>query len=66
MAADPHNVVRLILPHADAGHPGDAYSDAARLLRDWQDEGILVPDPSRPCTSTSRPCRGEAGSFSAG
>ena len=24
---------------------GAGYDDAARLLRDWQDEGILVPDP---------------------
>ena len=23
----------------------DAYADAARLMRDWQDDGILVPDP---------------------
>jgi uncharacterized protein (DUF1015 family) len=45
LAADPHNVVRLILPREDAGHPGAAYSDAARLLREWQDTGILVPDP---------------------
>jgi uncharacterized protein (DUF1015 family) len=45
-AADPHNVVRLILPRHDAAEPGDAYADAARLLRDWQDEGILVPDRS--------------------
>ena len=26
-------------------HSGTAYDDAARLLRDWQAEGILVPDP---------------------
>jgi uncharacterized protein (DUF1015 family) len=72
LAADPHNVVRLILPrrgagntgavHAEAAVPaaapgglangwgapaatGTAYDDAARLLRDWQDQGILVPDP---------------------
>ncbi len=45
-AADPHNVVRLILPRHDAGDPGDAYADAARLLRDWQEQGILVPDHS--------------------
>ena len=44
-AADPHNVVRLILPRHDAGNPGDAYSDAAQLFRDWQEQGILVPDP---------------------
>jgi uncharacterized protein (DUF1015 family) len=24
---------------------GAAYADAARLMRDWQDSGILVPDP---------------------
>jgi uncharacterized protein (DUF1015 family) len=44
-AADPHNVVRLILPRHDAGNPGDAYTDAARLFRDWQEQGILLPDP---------------------
>jgi uncharacterized protein (DUF1015 family) len=53
LASDPHNIVRLILPRQDAHNPGSgngsptepAYADAARLLRDWQDEGILVPDP---------------------
>ncbi len=30
---------------AAAAHSGTAYDDAARLLRDWQAEGILVPDP---------------------
>jgi uncharacterized protein (DUF1015 family) len=45
LASDPHNVVRLILPRHDAGNPGDAYTDAARLLDEWQDAGILVPDP---------------------
>jgi uncharacterized protein (DUF1015 family) len=44
-AADPHNVVRLILPRHDAGNPGDAYGDAAQLFRDWQEQGILLPDP---------------------
>ena len=44
LAADPHNVVRLILPRHDAGDPGDAYTDAAGLLREWQAAGILVPD----------------------
>jgi uncharacterized protein (DUF1015 family) len=44
-AADPHNVVRLILPRHDAGNPGDAYTDAAHLLREWQEQGILQPDP---------------------
>jgi uncharacterized protein (DUF1015 family) len=54
LASDPHNIVRLILPRQDAhnrragnGAPAEpAYADAARLLRDWQDEGILVPDPA--------------------
>ncbi|HEX3388097.1 MAG TPA: DUF1015 domain-containing protein [Streptosporangiaceae bacterium] len=40
--ADPHNVVRLILPRQDPGRPGEEYRDAARLLADWQREGILV------------------------
>jgi len=40
--ADPHNVVRLILPSQDPGRPGEEYHDAARLLGDWQREGILV------------------------
>jgi len=61
LASDPHNIVRLILPRHIAHNPrtagngagpggavpasGAAYADAARLLRDWQDDGILVPDP---------------------
>ena len=53
LASDPHNIVRLILPRHDAHNhqarnvsPAEpAYADAAQLLRDWQDEGILVPDP---------------------
>jgi uncharacterized protein (DUF1015 family) len=44
LAADPHNVVRLILPRQDPGHPAGQYGEAARLLREWQDQGILVPD----------------------
>ena len=44
-AADPHNVVRLILPRHGEGNPGNAYTDAAMLLRDWQKQGILLPDP---------------------
>jgi uncharacterized protein (DUF1015 family) len=55
LASDPHNIVRLILPrqlahnHREAGDDASAgpdYADAARLLRDWQDDGILVPDPA--------------------
>jgi uncharacterized protein (DUF1015 family) len=45
MAADPHNVVRLILPRHPAGRPGGKYGDAASALRQWQADGILVPDP---------------------
>jgi len=44
LAADPHNIVRLILPRQDPGRPGGQYGEAARLLREWQDQGILVPD----------------------
>jgi uncharacterized protein (DUF1015 family) len=44
-AADPHNVVRLILPRHAPGHRGSAYDGAAQALRDWQQEQILVPDP---------------------
>lgn len=45
MAADPHNVVRLILPRHPQGQPGSPYEDAARDLRDWLAEGILDADP---------------------
>ncbi len=44
IAADPHNVVRLILPRSATGRPGEVYADAAVALRDWLDSGILVPD----------------------
>jgi uncharacterized protein (DUF1015 family) len=43
--ADPHNVVRLILPRHVPGRPGSVYDDAARTLRAWQDEQILRRDP---------------------
>jgi uncharacterized protein (DUF1015 family) len=46
MAADPHNVVRLILPRPVPGHPGEQYHDAAMSLRQWQDEAILRTDPA--------------------
>jgi uncharacterized protein (DUF1015 family) len=45
MAADPHNVVRLILPHQVRGHPGDGCGEAARMLQAWQDGQILRIDP---------------------
>jgi uncharacterized protein (DUF1015 family) len=44
MAADPYNVVRLILPRRRTGQSADQYGAAARLLRDWQDEQILRAD----------------------
>ena len=46
MAADPHNVVRLILPRPVPGRPGEEYHHAAESLRQWQDEHILVTDPT--------------------
>jgi uncharacterized protein (DUF1015 family) len=48
LAAEPHNIVRLILPGAGAGIPnvpGDAGAAAAARLRDWLASGILVRDP---------------------
>ncbi len=45
MAADPHNVVRLILPKSVPGQPGEEYYHAAVSLRRWQEEGILTVDP---------------------
>ena len=39
-AADPHNVVRLILPGEDA----DATRVAASLLREWLSAGVLIRD----------------------
>jgi uncharacterized protein (DUF1015 family) len=43
-AADPHNVVRLILPREAEGEPGSAYRAAAALLASWRDAGVLVAD----------------------
>jgi uncharacterized protein (DUF1015 family) len=43
-AADPHNVVRLILPRGADGEPSSAYGAAAELLADWRAAGVLVPD----------------------
>jgi len=45
MAADAHNVVRLILPRHQAGQPGSPYEDAAAELTSWLAAGILTPDP---------------------
>ncbi|WP_415948971.1 DUF1015 family protein [Streptomyces sp. KLOTTS4A1] len=41
--ADPHNIVRLILPQAET--PEARHKQAAETLRDWLAEGILAPDP---------------------
>jgi uncharacterized protein (DUF1015 family) len=43
--ADPHNVVRLILPRDDESSPGNGYRRAAEALRRWRAEGVLRPDP---------------------
>ena len=45
LAADPHNVVRLILPHADPAAGADGYAAAARRLNSWIDQGVLAADP---------------------
>jgi uncharacterized protein (DUF1015 family) len=45
MAADPHNVVRLILPRHPGQEPGSPFQDAAADLARWQADGILVADP---------------------
>jgi uncharacterized protein (DUF1015 family) len=52
--SDPHNIVRLILPQLDgaaatastpvAGGPPPWASQAARTLRAWEDDGVLVRD----------------------
>ncbi|MET9605741.1 DUF1015 domain-containing protein [Streptomyces sp. NPDC006512] len=42
-SADPHNIVRLILPQA--GTPAARNEQAARTLRDWLAEGVLSADP---------------------
>ncbi|MCX4694113.1 DUF1015 domain-containing protein [Streptomyces sp. NBC_01408] len=42
-SADPHNIVRLILPQADT--PAARNEQAAHTLRDWLTEGVLSADP---------------------
>ncbi|KUN92909.1 DUF1015 domain-containing protein [Streptomyces caeruleatus] len=41
--ADPHNIVRLILPQAAT--PGARNEQAAKTLRRWLSEGVLAADP---------------------
>ncbi|MFH8499159.1 DUF1015 domain-containing protein [Streptomyces coeruleorubidus] len=42
-SADPHNIVRLILPQAAT--PGARNDQAAKTLRRWLSEGVLTTDP---------------------
>ncbi|MEU1126667.1 DUF1015 domain-containing protein [Streptomyces sp. NPDC005899] len=42
-SADPHNIVRLILPQADSA--AARHRQAAATLHRWLAEGILAPDP---------------------
>ncbi|MFJ8601146.1 DUF1015 domain-containing protein [Streptomyces shenzhenensis] len=42
-SADPHNIVRLILPQADT--PAESNKQAAETLHHWLAEGVLIPDP---------------------
>jgi len=46
-AADPHNLVRLILGKSEAGDDtrNDVYSRATNFWREWRRDGTLVPDP---------------------
>lgn len=43
-SADPHNIVRLILPQADTAAARN--EQAAETLHHWLAEGILAPDPA--------------------
>lgn len=42
-SADPHNIVRLILPQA--GTAAERHRQAADTLKRWLTEGVLAPDP---------------------
>ncbi|MGP3637449.1 DUF1015 domain-containing protein, partial [Streptomyces sp. 24-1644] len=43
-SADPHNIVRLILPQADTA--AARHEQAAETLDGWLAEGVLAPDPA--------------------
>jgi uncharacterized protein (DUF1015 family) len=43
LAADPHNIVRLILP---VGDPAGRYAQARDTLRSWRADGTLMTDPT--------------------
>ncbi|MFE6978625.1 DUF1015 family protein [Streptomyces sp. NPDC057682] len=42
-SADPHNIVRLILPQGESATA--RHEQAAATLRRWRAEGVLAPDP---------------------
>ena len=63
MAADPHNVVRLILPRPVAGRPGEEYQDAAALLRLWLAEHVLVADEVPALYVYEQAAEAEAGGY---
>jgi len=44
LAADPHNIVRIIRPRHPAGQPGTPWQDAADSLSGWLAAAVLVPD----------------------
>jgi uncharacterized protein (DUF1015 family) len=44
LSADPHNVIRLILPDAAPDASPDPAADAATRLREWLGSGVLVRD----------------------
>jgi uncharacterized protein (DUF1015 family) len=41
LARSPHNIVRVELPGDDSGDP---YADAARTLKEWRSQGVLIRD----------------------
>jgi uncharacterized protein (DUF1015 family) len=43
-AADPHNVVRLILPRTDPDGPDGGSGDAATTLKEWLADAVLIQD----------------------
>ncbi|NYS20672.1 DUF1015 domain-containing protein [Streptomyces sp. SJ1-7] len=43
-SADPHNIVRLILPQADTAEA--RHRQAARTLERWLADGVIAPDPA--------------------
>ncbi|MGZ4131032.1 MAG: DUF1015 family protein [Actinomycetota bacterium] len=46
LSADPHNVIRIDSPEEPrGGEADDKYRGAARCLRSWRDEGVLVATP---------------------